>query len=95
MKRAKWLLAILICLALCVMGGLAAADDAPQGDGPFLFVSRDQAEAVQVNQDRTEVTSVPMHQWIDFDVSAPGGNGITIYWVDEDPDADPDNPKPE
>lgn len=48
-----------------------------------LMVDNENDESVVVNNNGS--VSVPMHQWINFVVSAPGNGGVAIYWLDSVP----------
>lgn len=87
MKQKIWILITLLCLALL----LCAAANA---DEPVLILDEYNEEQVELNDDGS--VSVPMHQWINFAVSAPGSDGVSIYCLDDldelddlnDPDED-------
>ncbi len=42
------------------------------------------AASVTVDPETGAVTA-PMHQWINFDVTAPGSNGVEVFWLYTDP----------
>jgi len=53
-------------------------------EGPELRVDpMNNAETVIVADDGS--VTAPMHQWINFDVSAPGSEGVEVFWLESVP----------
>lgn len=74
MKQKIWTLITLLCLTLllCV---------AANADEPVLLVDEEYNETrVVLNADGS--VSVPMHQWINFNVFAPDSDGVSVYCLD-------------